>query len=120
MRSLLAVALFVLPSFLHAAPLRVGVFEADVTPPIGTPLCDALVGPAKEIVDPLAARGIVLLGEGEPIVLVALDWVGIGNWGMMLFAMRSPRRQRRNASEFPSIACIRMTHPVATSVRMRF
>ena len=33
-------------------PLRIAVFQADVTPPLGTPLCDALVQPAKEIVDP--------------------------------------------------------------------
>ena len=39
-------------------PLRIAPFEADVTPPLGTPLCDALVQPAKEIVDPLSARGI--------------------------------------------------------------
>src|SRR5437763_16782135 len=63
------------------APLRIAVFRADVTPPLGTALCDGLVQPAKEIVDPLSARGIVLLGAGQPIVLCALDWVGIGNSG---------------------------------------
>ncbi|MBX9680134.1 MAG: hypothetical protein K2X38_15340 [Gemmataceae bacterium] len=81
MRRLICVIFLLLPAFLHAAPLRVAVFEADVTPPIGTPLCDALVMPAKEIVDSLSARGIVLLGSGDPIVLVAIDWVGIGNSG---------------------------------------
>src|SRR5262245_45121537 len=33
------------------APLRITLFQADVTPPLGAPLCDALVPPAKEIVD---------------------------------------------------------------------
>jgi hypothetical protein len=33
----------------------------------------------KEIVTPLTARGVVLLGAGEPIVLCAFDWVGIAN-----------------------------------------
>src|SRR5262249_50550877 len=61
--------------------LRIAVFEADITPPIGTPLCDGLVQRAKEIVDRLSARGIVLLTEDRPIVLCALDWVGIGNSG---------------------------------------
>ncbi len=70
-----------LPSAAAEAPLKIATFEADITPPLGTPLCDALVQPAKEIVDPLSARGIVLLGEGKPIVLCALDWVGIGNSG---------------------------------------
>jgi hypothetical protein len=64
-----------------AQPLRIAAFEADVTPPLGTPLCDALVQPAKEIVDPLKARGIVLLTGERPIVLCAMDWVGIGNSG---------------------------------------
>lgn len=63
------------------APLRVAVFEADVTPPIGAPLCDGFVPPAKEIVDKLLARGIVLLNEEKPIVLCAFDWIGIGNTG---------------------------------------
>jgi hypothetical protein len=64
-----------------AQPLRIATFEAEVTPPIGTPLCDALVPPAKQIDDPLLARGLILLGAGQPIVLCALDWVGIGNTG---------------------------------------
>ena len=66
-------------------PLRIAVFEVDMTPPVGTPLCDGLVPPAKEIVDPLSARGIVLLTEDRPIVLCALDWVGIGNSGYDAF-----------------------------------
>jgi hypothetical protein len=44
-----------------------------------------LVVPAKEIVDPLTARGIVLLADGKPIVLCALDWVGVGNGGYDAF-----------------------------------
>jgi hypothetical protein len=64
-----------------AAPLRIASFQADITPPLGSPLCDGLVQPVKTIVDPLSARGIVLLGSGEPIVLCALDWVGVGNGG---------------------------------------
>ena len=63
------------------APLRIALFEADVTPPIGAPLCDAQVPPAKEIVDPLSARGVVILTGEKPIVLCAFDWVGMGNTG---------------------------------------
>jgi hypothetical protein len=66
-------------------PLKIATFEADITPPIGTPLCDGLVPPAKEIVDPLSARGIVLFAEGRPIVLCAMDWVGVGNSGYEAF-----------------------------------
>jgi hypothetical protein len=66
-------------------PLRLAVFQANVSPPLGTPLCDALVQPAKEIVDPLSARGIVLLTGRKPIVLCAVDWVGVGNGGYDAF-----------------------------------
>jgi len=44
-------------------------------------LCDALVPPAKEVVDRLTSRGVVLLSADKPIVLCAFDWVGIGNSG---------------------------------------
>ena len=67
------------------APLRIALFEADVTPPIGAPLCDALVQPAKQIVDRLSARGIILFSTGKPTVLCAVDWVGIGNGGHRAF-----------------------------------
>lgn len=66
-------------------PLKIATFEADITPPLGTPLCDGLVVPAKEIVDPLTARGIILLGGERPIVLCAMDWVGVGNSGYDAF-----------------------------------
>lgn len=62
-------------------PLEIATFQTDATPPLGSPLCDGAVPPAKEIVDPLSARGIVLLGSGQPIVLCAVDWVGIANGG---------------------------------------
>lgn len=67
-----------------AAPgsaLKIATFQADVTPPLGSPLCHGSVAPAKEIVDRLSARGIVLIGSGEPIVLCAVDWVAISNEG---------------------------------------
>lgn len=59
--------------------LKIATFTADATPPIGSPLCNGGVKPADEIVTPLTARGVVLLGAGQPIVLCALDWVGISN-----------------------------------------
>ena len=62
-------------------PLGIATFQADVTPPLGSPLCHGNVQPAKEIVDPLSARGIVLLTDRPPVVLCAVDWVGISNTG---------------------------------------
>ena len=64
-----------------AEPLRLATFQIDVTPPIGSALCDGLVPDAASVDDPLFARGIVLLGAGQPIVLCAVDFVGIGNAG---------------------------------------
>jgi hypothetical protein len=63
----------------RGAPPTICTFQCDATPPLGSPLCYASVEPAQQIVDPLTVRGIVLLGAGEPIVLCAVDWVGIGN-----------------------------------------
>ncbi len=60
------------------AALRVAVFCVDATPPIGSPVAYA---PARKIEDPLSARGIVLLGAGRPIVLCAVDWIGIAGGG---------------------------------------
>lgn len=62
-----------------AAPLRVATFAIEATPPAGSPLCNGSVLPVKMIVTPLMAKGVILSGSGDAIVLCALDWVGIGN-----------------------------------------
>jgi len=60
--------------------LRIATFSADVTPPLGATLCYGLVPVASSIADPLSARGVVLRPAGQlPIVLCAVDWLGIGN-----------------------------------------
>lgn len=59
--------------------MRVATFQADVTPPIGAVLCHGNVAPVKQIVSPLTARGVVLFSDAAPVVLCAVDWVGIGN-----------------------------------------
>lgn len=59
--------------------LRIATFQADVTPPLGSPLCHGNVQPAKEIVDRLSARGIIFLTGEKPIVLCSVDWVAISN-----------------------------------------
>ncbi len=60
-------------------PLRVAAFQADVTPPLGGLLCHGYGAPAEKILDPLTARGIVLMTGPSPIVLCAVDWIGISN-----------------------------------------
>jgi hypothetical protein len=68
------------PALAQDSPgLRAATFDVDVTPPIGSAM------PYGEVIAHwdlgLRARGIVLLGAGEPIVLCAVDWVGIANAG---------------------------------------
>lgn len=78
---LLCAQFLIASSTVSAGPLRLATFQLDVTPPLGSPLCDGLVPAASAIDDPLYTRGIVILGAGEPIVLCAVDFVGIGNGG---------------------------------------
>lgn len=61
--------------------LSITAFQSDVTPPVGSPLCMGFVPSAKKILDPLTARGIILLTNDLPIVLCVVDWVEIGNGG---------------------------------------
>ncbi len=65
------------PDAPDAAAVRLATFDVDATPPVGVQMAyDPVVRPADL---PLRCRGIVLLGAGEPIVLCAVDWIGIGN-----------------------------------------
>ncbi len=66
-----------------AASVRVGTFDVDASPPIGSPLA---YDPTKGIQTPLSCRGIVLLpGNEKPIVLCAIDWIGISSGGQTVF-----------------------------------
>jgi hypothetical protein len=70
----------------EAGSVRIAVFEVDASPPVGSPLAyDTNI----EVQNPLSCRGIVLLpprntaardaDASKPIVLCAVDWIGIGN-----------------------------------------
>lgn len=63
---------------LLAGELKIITFNADVTPELGVPVAYA---PARKIVTPLYARGIVLLSDEQPVILCAVDAIGIGNEG---------------------------------------
>src|SRR5262245_38000446 len=57
--------------------LLIAVFDIDATPPAGSFMAyDPVIGKWDL---GLRARGIVLLGAGDPIVLCAVDWIGIAN-----------------------------------------
>ncbi len=59
-----------------AERLQIGVFDVDVSPPVGSPLaydrCDS-------VAMSLRANGIVIVTEDQPIVLCSVDWIGIAN-----------------------------------------
>src|SRR5438132_5688586 len=59
--------------------IRVATFDVDATPPIGRHMVYDPVTNKWDL--GLRARGIVLLGAGDPIVLCAVDWIGIANEG---------------------------------------
>lgn len=61
------------------AKLHIARFAAEVTPPVGHPLCGGWIDPVRGVDDPLEARGIVLLGMGRPVVLCAVDWCELRN-----------------------------------------
>lgn len=83
----------------EAPPFRLALFAADVTPPLGHPLCGGMVAPAARIADPLSARGLVLWGGGEPVVVAAVDWTELRNeaydqWRDILAAAAGTTRSR--------------------------
>ena len=79
MRSLALILLLVATSLAHSQEVRLATFVADVTPPIGHPCMGGGIAPAAKVEDPLFAHGFVLLGQGKPIVVTAVDWCEIRN-----------------------------------------
>lgn len=59
--------------------VKVALFDLDATPPVGSVMAYKSVRRLDELT--LRCRGIVLIGSGEPIVLCALDWIGVYNEG---------------------------------------
>jgi hypothetical protein len=59
--------------------IRLATFVAEVTPPLKHPCMGGGIAPVARVDDPLFAHGLVLLGAGKPIVLVAVDWCEIRN-----------------------------------------
>ncbi len=57
--------------------LEISVFDIDATPPVGSYLTYDQMTASWDM--GLRAKGIVLTGAGAPIVLCAIDWIGISN-----------------------------------------
>src|SRR5690554_2840731 len=64
--------------------LSISTFDMDVTPPVDRDFLtyDPQVGTWDM---GLRAKGMVIQGAGQPIVLCAIDWIAIGNEGMDAF-----------------------------------
>ena len=59
--------------------IKIATFDVDATPPVGAMMAYNPVRRVDELT--LRCRGIILIGAGEPIVLCALDWIGLYNEG---------------------------------------
>jgi hypothetical protein len=68
-----------------AAPpaIKVATFDVDATPPLGSAMAYDPVKRLDELT--LRCRGVVIIGAGKPIILCAVDWIGIANEGHDLF-----------------------------------
>ncbi len=88
----------------NASILRVATFDVDATPPIGSMMAYDPVTNRWDL--GLRARGIVLLGAGEPILLCAVDWIGIANEGQDAFR----EALARGAGTSPSRVAVHTLH----------
>lgn len=81
MKNLIGLVVLLLVPFLAIAdePIKVAVFDVDATPPLGSAMAYDSVKRLDELT--LRCRGIVILGAEQPIVLCAVDWIGIANEG---------------------------------------
>jgi hypothetical protein len=76
----------VVPAQPPAAGVRVATFDVDATPPVGSAMAYDPVRRLDELT--LRCRGVVITGSGQPVVLCAVDWIGIANEGHDLFRER--------------------------------
>ena len=67
----------------EAPTVKLALFDVDATPPLGSAMA---YDPAIRIDElSLRCRGFAILGAGDPIVLCAIDWIGIANEGHDFF-----------------------------------
>ncbi|MDD4114878.1 MAG: hypothetical protein PHG27_04665 [Massilibacteroides sp.] len=63
--------------------ISISTFDMDATPPVGSDLAYDVMKGVWDL--GLRAKGLVLTGCGYPIVLCAIDWIGIGNESYDIF-----------------------------------
>lgn len=81
MKAILLLAVLLVAPFasLAQSAVRLATFDVDATPPLGSAMAYDPVKRLDELT--LRCRGIVLIGAERPIVLCAVDWIGIANEG---------------------------------------
>lgn len=65
--------------YCNAQSIKIGAFTVDASPPIGSPVAYANT---RSVTDSLSAKGVVILSGQSPVVLCAVDWIGIANEGL--------------------------------------
>ncbi len=80
----------------EANELRVATFVADVTPPLGHPLCGGWIKPVEVVDDPLLAKGVILDHADRRYVLCSVDWCLLQTGAYDLL-----RRQLAEAADAP-------------------
>lgn len=66
-------------TYATADDFRAATFSVDVTIPLNHRCMGVLPTKSKKIIDPLEAKGIILLGSEKPVVICAVDWCEIRN-----------------------------------------
>lgn len=76
---LVTLVLFGPLAFMAQGAITLATFDVDATPPPGSAMAYDPVKRVDELT--LRCRGIVILGAEQPVVLCAVDWIGIANGG---------------------------------------
>ncbi len=76
-RTPIRLLLLLLVTLSSQAEIRLATFDVDATPPPGSLLMYDPYQASGEL--SLRCRGMILTGAGDPIVLCAVDWIGIAN-----------------------------------------
>lgn len=57
--------------------IKISTFDIDINPPLNYVMPYGAVNATGDL--SLRAKGLILTGAGQPVVLVAFDWIGISN-----------------------------------------
>lgn len=84
--------------------LQIALFDVDATPPVGSLLAYDPMENRDDL--GLRAKGIIIVGSGLPVVLCAIDWIGIANESQDAFK----RTLAEAASTLPSRVAVHTVH----------